>query len=145
MARGMGSFHPDRIQDSLFPKPYRRDTVAVYPGPGATIYNETLAPGESGGWTMIRYQASAKDAGVFPLHCHIAPHLVNGMAVLFTVSPSTLPKLLESYRPYLQWRGEPYGNSTWTPEEPSWFLDKDNIDLQDLANEQKGCGPDLQW
>lgn len=79
---------------------------------------------------MIRYQASASDAGVFPMHCHINPHFVMGMAILFTVSPSTLPDLLESYKPYLEYRGEAYGNATWVPELPDYFMRKGGGQVQ---------------
>lgn len=92
--------------------------VNVYPADGK------IDPRTGGGWSMIRYQAVAEDAGVFPLHCHMSPHMLMGMLAIFTVSPSTLPSLLESYGPYAIFNGEMYGKQDYTPPEPTYFLDR---------------------
>ena len=118
MAQGQGDFNNASLHEGTFSHPYKRDMVNVYPAEGKLI------PTQIGGWSMIRYQASANDAGVFPLHCHMSPHLSMGMLVIFTVSPSTLPSVLENYGPYATFNGEMYGKENYTPPEPTYFLDR---------------------
>lgn len=140
MAAGPGNYSERTLERDKVLHPYRRDTVNIYPGPG---FSDTIAPGQAGGYVLIRYEASARDAGVFPLHCHIVPHLVMGQAVILTVAPSELPDLVESYEPFLNYRGEAYGNASWTPAPPIHFVDKTVIEEQDLGNERFGCEPSI--
>ena len=149
LGRGSDSFNQQTYLSggyNLRPKNIRRDTIPVYPNRAG---NQQVASG-SWGWTAIRYQASPYDSMIFPLHCHISPHLLMHMAILFTVGPADMPALLDSYKQggYMQYNGRPYGNDSWTPTTPTWFTQgpgraqvKAMLDQQDLLNQQNGCSP----
>lgn len=148
MAQGPGNFDKESYEKYKLAEPYRKDMQVVYPGPGSTTSNETLKAGQTGGWAVLRYQASAFDAGVFPIHCHLTPHLMQGMAAVVTVAPDTLPRLLAGYAAFKKFGGEAYGNSSWVPEGPHYYTDgyggatQAQIARQDLGNERHGC---VQW
>ncbi|KAN0062139.1 hypothetical protein ACQY0O_005562 [Thecaphora frezii] len=77
-----------------FVHPIRRDTTSVYPGPGASYLNQTIEDPakDDGGWSVLRYRVEEDDAGIYPLHCHIAPHLKMGMAVVFGINIDELTR-----------------------------------------------------
>jgi FtsP/CotA-like multicopper oxidase with cupredoxin domain len=65
LAQGAGSPDIRKLLKTTYTKAYRRDTVNVYPGPGATITNSTATYDQAGGWVHTRYLASARDTGAW--------------------------------------------------------------------------------
>ena len=103
-----------------YAKPIPRDTTILYSGPGAAYLNETVTylnetvtdPSRNdGGWAVLRYRVGAINAGAYPLHCHIAYHLVMGMAVVWALGIEDLvtamasgPGALQSPESAARWR-----------------------------------------
>ena len=121
MAIGKGNFNEQSYEKYKLAHPYRKDSQMVYPGTESG--EEVLADGESGDFVVIRYHVSGYNSGAFPIHCHASPHLLSGMGAVFVISPDTLPDLIAGYKPFLEYGGEAYGSSDWTPIEPSYYLD----------------------
>ncbi|RKO90305.1 Cupredoxin [Blyttiomyces helicus] len=71
-----------------------RDTTTLYPYSGAG-FQPQLPAGTPCGWHRIRYVANNPGAWLF--HCHIAPHLVMGMGVVFNEGIEHLPPLPVSF------------------------------------------------
>ncbi|CAO1628463.1 unnamed protein product [Parajaminaea phylloscopi] len=106
LASGPGSFSDAalaRARGQGYRRPVPRDTVAVWPEPGSTLNeSDTLLPEESGGWTVLRYEATQAQAGVWLLHCHLVFHMVMGMSSTFVVAPDALPSKFSGDPAYFQ-------------------------------------------
>ena len=87
VASGNGTFSIEAYREARkqFPHPVPRDTTTVFPSPGPAYLNQSVSdPNHNdGGWSVIRYKVSDYNAGLFPLHCHLAFHLAMGMAVVW--------------------------------------------------------------
>lgn len=97
MASGIGNFSEEayaKVKASgAFAHPILKDTVTVYKG----IETE-LPKNSSGGWAVLRYRVTAAEAGVWPLHCHLASHLALGMATNFAIAPDEISRQLDLYK-----------------------------------------------
>ncbi|CAO1623819.1 unnamed protein product [Sympodiomycopsis kandeliae] len=97
MATGVGDFSMQAYHDvkasGAFQHPILKDTVTVFPGLDGTVPKNS-----SSGWVLLRYQVRPEQAGVWPLHCHIIPHLIQGMATDFALDPDTISTQLDLYR-----------------------------------------------
>ncbi|CAJ0837534.1 10693_t:CDS:2 [Entrophospora sp. SA101] len=65
--------------------PVTRDTTIVYPYPK----NDELKVGDGCGWRLVRFVAD--NPGVWAAHCHITPHMIMGMMVVFEEAIDKLP------------------------------------------------------
>lgn len=76
LGHGMGKYNATKDVPTLnFVDPPYRDMVTVFPF----------------GWTMIRFQTD--NPGVWPFHCHIEPHALMGMALVFLEDTANIAPL----------------------------------------------------
>jgi Multicopper oxidase len=68
----------------------------VFAGPQSAAYQTgTVLPVTNEGWMVYRMKAAV--AGAFLLHCHLAPHLIMGMATVLLVGIEDLPSLPQNF------------------------------------------------
>ncbi|KAG0147835.1 hypothetical protein CROQUDRAFT_132283 [Cronartium quercuum f. sp. fusiforme G11] len=96
IASGTGEFTPQALKQALAKrkgKPYQRDTQMIFSGKGSTWRNpKSLIPsGTTSGWFLMRMKAN--HVGAFLVHCHIALHMMMGMAVTLLIGIEHLPKI----------------------------------------------------
>ncbi|KAI9497306.1 Cupredoxin [Zychaea mexicana] len=98
IAHGLGEY--DEFEHSDIrnnPHPIQKDVTLGYPGidPDDDIVNGTLATEPVGcGWSKIRILAD--NPGVWLLHCHNSPHMLQGMMVVLEESPELINDYLQS-------------------------------------------------
>lgn len=96
MASGPGDFSVEKYKEvrasGAFKHPILKDTVTVYPAAVPSPPSQS-----AGSWVVLRYRVVDTEAGVWPLHCHIAPHLVQGMATNIAVAPDEITHQLDLY------------------------------------------------
>ncbi|KAK4449629.1 putative L-ascorbate oxidase [Podospora aff. communis PSN243] len=115
---GMGAYDADANNaeiEKLGYRPVKRDTTMLYK------YNQTVAPGEVGGWRGWRIREP--DAGVWMIHCHILAHMVMGMQMVWVVGDAedimAIP--FEASQSYMTYGGSVMGNTTHAPQMYEYF------------------------
>ncbi|KAI9477159.1 Cupredoxin [Zychaea mexicana] len=90
LAHGAGEYVHEQDKDlRTYQTAIARDTSFVYPvqpGPPPRTAGNTLC-----GWSKIRIYTS--NPGVWPLHCHITSHMVQGMMTVLVAAPDKLSLL----------------------------------------------------
>ena len=98
-------------------RPVKRDTTMLY-----RFGNETVAPGQPGGWRAWRIRVT--DAGVWMIHCHILGHMMMGMQSVWVIGNAAdiikIP-LQEQREGYLTYGGSVYGNDSFPPSVYEYF------------------------
>lgn len=81
VASGEGDYPAEALrkarQEKGWKTPLPSDMITVWPGTGSGFYNKTIPQGTSGSWSLFRYEVRADQSGIWPLHCHMVPHLVS--------------------------------------------------------------------
>ncbi|DBA04532.1 TPA: hypothetical protein N0F65_011080, partial [Lagenidium giganteum] len=88
VASGKGAYEPGSVPLDFIPSPpttMHRDTITVYAS-NHTYLEPKGVPGEKCGWVAVRAVMTTPGASIF--HCHIAAHMVMGMALFYVVLPA---------------------------------------------------------
>ncbi|PWN30325.1 Cupredoxin [Jaminaea rosea] len=115
LASGHGNFSDKALaaaRRSGYKNPVPRDTFNIWPEPGSSLNATDILPtGGAGGWTVLRYEVTAEESGVWPLHCHILAHQVMGMSSTFAFDVDGLASRMDGHDPnYLI-----YGKNVMSP------------------------------
>lgn len=76
---GLGAWSPENATAYNLKDPALRDKATV-------LFQDA---GEAAGWVALRFVTG--NAGVWPLHCHITPHMMMGQALNVVVAPDKIP------------------------------------------------------
>ncbi|KJZ74439.1 hypothetical protein HIM_06249 [Hirsutella minnesotensis 3608] len=107
---GDGAWTPEKAEAQLAgTQPVRRDTTTVY------RYREFTEQGAPSGWRVWRVRVT--QPGVWMMHCHTLPHMVQGMQAVWVHGDAD--EVMRLGKPelqgYLEFGGDAYGNKTHAP------------------------------
>ncbi|EPB87243.1 hypothetical protein HMPREF1544_05965 [Mucor circinelloides 1006PhL] len=137
LAEGPGDYNHETDKDiRTYPTPIYRDVSMVYP----RIVNDT----ENCGWTKVRIFTD--NPGVWPVHCHITAHMLQGKMVVLEVAPK---KLDEYYVPggyqTLKQDGSSEQSGSTKPTDQTGQAPESQAEAEDNDDAQKNEGSnDLQ-
>jgi L-ascorbate oxidase len=98
--------------------PARRDTTQLY------RYATSGPANSTSGWRAWRLRVTEDNVGAWAMHCHILPHMVMGMQMVWVFGNATEIKsdIPEPYvNGYLEYGGSAYGNDSYDPLVVSFY------------------------